>query len=241
MRRILWSNYPVRRYGLYLEPMPRPYTLKHRAVRRDEVRRRIVDAAVVLRQTRTPDAVTMADVAEQAGVGRVTVYRHFADLETLKRACDRRYFALHPPPDPSRWAVIANPHARLRAGLAETHAYHRQTERMVSRIQTDGRDEGVMASYRRLWQAGGGLLAAPFGLSGEAAVRFRAAVGMGLSLDVWRVLVHEQGLSDEQALELVLSLCAAAAEKAAPPPSPPSVRTVGRIPQRHSPGNRAEP
>ncbi len=55
--------------------MARTYTLKQRAVRKDDMRRRIVDAAIVLKQTKDPNDISMADVAEQAGVGRVTVYR----------------------------------------------------------------------------------------------------------------------------------------------------------------------
>ena len=190
--------------------MTRTYTLKQRAARRDEVRRRIIDAAVVLKQTMAPGDFSMADVAEQAGVGRVTDYRHFCDLETLKKACSQRFFSLNPPPDPSRWAAIVNPHARLRAGLAEAHAYHRQTERLMTRVQAEGSRAGVSDPYRRLWRAGGGVLAAGFGLTGLAAVRLRASVDLALSFETWRVLVREEGLDDEQALDLSLRLCGAA-------------------------------
>lgn len=188
--------------------MARTYTLGRRAVRRDEVRGRIVDAAVVLKQTQ--DDISMADVAEQAGVGKVTVYRHFADMDALKQASSQRFFSQNPPPDPSRWAAIANPHARLRTGLAEAHAYHRRTERMMARMQGGEADAGVRDPYRRLWRAGGGVLAAPFGLTGEAALRLRAAVDLGLSFETWRTLVREEELNDDQALDLTLRLCAAA-------------------------------
>jgi AcrR family transcriptional regulator len=190
--------------------MARTYTLKQRAVRRDEVRRRIIDAAAVLKQTKNPNDISMADVAEQAGVGRVTVYRHFRDLGALKGALGRHFFSLHPPPDPARWAAIADPYARLRAGLAEAHAYHRGAERMMNRIQLDGADSGIRDAHRRLWKAAGGVLAAPFGFTGEAALRLRAAIDLGLSFETWRLLVRENGLSDDRALELALSLCAAA-------------------------------
>jgi AcrR family transcriptional regulator len=191
--------------------MARTYTLKQRAARRDEMRRRIIDAAVVLKQTRDPNDISMADVAEQAGVGRVTVYRHFPDMDALQRACGQRYFSLNPPPDPSRWAAIINPQERLRAGLAEAHAYHRQTERMMTRLRVDADDAGVRDPYRRLWRAGGGVLAAPFGLKGEAALRLRASVDLGLSFETWRTLVREEGLDDDQVLDLVMRLCVAAA------------------------------
>jgi AcrR family transcriptional regulator len=190
--------------------MARTYTMRQRAARRDDVRRRIVDAAVVLKQTRSTGDISMAEVAEQAGVGRVTVYRHFRDVDALKQASSQRYFAQNPPPDPTRWAAIANPHERLRAGLAEAHAYHRRTERMIPKIQADGGEAEARDPYRRLWKAGGGVLAAPFGLTGEAAVRLRAAIDLGLNFEAWRLLVHEQGLNDDQALDLVLRLCFAA-------------------------------
>jgi len=199
--------------------MARTYTLKQRAERQAEVRRRIVDAAVILKQTMDPNGISMADVAEQAGVGRVTVYRHFRDLDALKQATSRRYFSLNPPPDPSRWAAIANPLARLRAGLAEAHAYHRRTERMMARIQVDGADAAVRDPYRKLWRAGGGVLAAPFGLTGEAALRLRASIDLALSFETWRTLVRDEGLSDEQALDLAQRLCAAAAAEAYSPVS----------------------
>lgn len=194
--------------------MTRTYTLRQRAARRDEVRRRIVDAAVVLKQAKPASDISMAEVAEQAGVGRVTVYRHFRDMEALKQASSQRFFAQNPPPDPSRWAAIADPRERLRAGLAEAHAYHRRTERMVARIRADGAEAEVRDPYRRLWQAGGGVLAAPFGLTGEAGLRLRAAIDLGLNFEAWRVLVREEGLNDDQALDLVLRLCLAAAADA---------------------------
>jgi AcrR family transcriptional regulator len=192
--------------------MARTYTLRRRAARKDEVRRRIVEAAVVLKQTKASGELSVAEVAEQAGVGRVTVYRHFPDLDVLRQASSQRFFAQNPPPDPSRWAAIANPHARLRAGLSEAHAYHRRTERMVGKMKAD--EAEVRDPYRRLWRAGGGVLAAPFGLTGEAARRLGAAIDMGLSFEAWRMLVRDQGLNDEQALDLMLRLCTAAAEPA---------------------------
>jgi AcrR family transcriptional regulator len=190
--------------------MTRTYIQRERATRRDEVRRRIIDAAVVLKQTKDPSEISMADVAEQAGVGRVTVYRHFRDLGALKQASSQRFFVLHPPPDPSRWAAFADPHERLRAGLAESYAYHRRTERMVARIQADRGDAGAHEPYRRLWRAAGGVLAAPFGLGGAAGQRLRAAIDLALSVETWRLLAREEGLGDDQALDLALRLCLAA-------------------------------
>ncbi len=84
----------------------RPYTLKRRAERQDETRRRIVDAAIELHQTIGPTATTISEIAQRAGVGRVTVYRHFPDEPTLARACSGQYFERHPAPDPEEWRSI---------------------------------------------------------------------------------------------------------------------------------------
>jgi AcrR family transcriptional regulator len=49
-------------------------------------RSRIVDAALALFGSRGFDAVTMADVAEQAGVARATVFNHFGSKHALVEA-----------------------------------------------------------------------------------------------------------------------------------------------------------
>ena len=53
--------------------MSRKYELKRRAERQDETRLRIIEATIELHQTIGPYATTFSDVAERAGVGRVTV------------------------------------------------------------------------------------------------------------------------------------------------------------------------
>ena len=105
--------------------MAREYKLKRRAESQDETRQRIVEATIALHQTVGPAATTISDIAERAGVGRVTVYRHFPDEPTLARACSGLYFERHPAPDPDRWRAIPEPTERLRTGLRETYAYHR--------------------------------------------------------------------------------------------------------------------
>src|SRR6476620_7794449 len=67
--------------------MTRRYELKRRAERQDETRQRIVDATIELHQTIGAAQTTVSEIAKRAGVGRVTVYRHFPDEETLFNAC----------------------------------------------------------------------------------------------------------------------------------------------------------
>ncbi|MBA3358820.1 MAG: helix-turn-helix transcriptional regulator [Thermoleophilaceae bacterium] len=79
----------------------RPYELKRRAELQEETRRRIVEAAIELHQTIGPAATTFTDIAARAGVGRVTVYRHFADEDELAGACSGLYFQPIQPRIPS--------------------------------------------------------------------------------------------------------------------------------------------
>ena len=53
--------------------------MRKRAEQVDQTHQRIVEAAVHLHGTVGPAATTIAGIAEQAGVTRLTVYRHFPD------------------------------------------------------------------------------------------------------------------------------------------------------------------
>jgi AcrR family transcriptional regulator len=184
----------------------RPYTLKVRAERQDETRRRIVEAAIELHQTIGPAATTVSQIAAHAGVGRVTVYRHFPDELTLARACSGRYFERNPAPDPETWRAIADPEQRLRTGLRETYAYHRATRQMIAHVLADARDHPVMAPYHEHWRRAAGVLAERWPARGRRRTTLRAAIALSLSFDTWRTLAEEHGLADPEAVELMLHL-----------------------------------
>jgi AcrR family transcriptional regulator len=186
--------------------MARRYELKRRAERQNFTRRRIVDATIELHQTIGPAATTVSEIASRAGVGRVTVYRHFPDELTLSRACSGQYFERHPFPDPELWRAIPDPEERLRTGLRETYAYHRATEAMFTHVLADARDNPVVAPYHAHWERTADVLAAAWRARGRRRTVLRAAIGLALSFDTWRTLVHEQGLTDDQAVELMLRL-----------------------------------
>ncbi len=191
---------------MYHHFVPRPYTLKRRADRQNETRQRIVDAAIELHQTIGPTATTISEIAERAGVGRVTVYRHFPDELTLARACSGQYLEHNPPPDPERWRPIADAEERLRTALRETYAYHRATRAMFSHVLADARDHPVMAPYHQHWRRAVDVLVEPWPTRGGKRTSFRAALALALSFDTWRTLSHEHGLTDPQAVELMLRL-----------------------------------
>jgi AcrR family transcriptional regulator len=177
--------------------MARTYELRRRAERQAETRRRIVEATVALHEARGPVRTTISDIAARAGVERATVYRHFPDERALLAACTGHYAALNPPPDPEAWGAIADPEARLRAGLAEVYAYHRRTEPMMSNVIRDAQAHPLtreMAEpYFQLFEQMRYVLATGWGVEDERLALLLAALGHALTFQTWPSLVRLQG------------------------------------------------
>ncbi|HET7479864.1 MAG TPA: helix-turn-helix domain-containing protein, partial [Rubrobacteraceae bacterium] len=117
--------------------MARKYEQKRRAEKQEETRRRITEATVELHKTVGMARTTISAIAENAGVERLTVYRHFPDEKTLFSACSEHYMGANPPPDPEPWARTGDPEERLRSALEEVYAYHRRTEPMMANLIRD--------------------------------------------------------------------------------------------------------
>jgi AcrR family transcriptional regulator len=100
--------------------------MTRRAEQVDETRLRITEAAVRLHTTVGPSNTSIASVAEEAGVTRLTVYRHFASLDDLFLACTAHWRAQHPAPDPSSWRGAGELEARARRGFGELYAWFRE-------------------------------------------------------------------------------------------------------------------
>lgn len=110
----------------------RSYRMRKRNEDIEETRRKIVEAAVRLHGSVGPARTTFSAVADEAGVQRSTVYRHFADETALFGACTSHWLAGHPWPRPQDWEHIADPVERLRRGLGELYTYYDQNEGMIA-------------------------------------------------------------------------------------------------------------
>jgi AcrR family transcriptional regulator len=115
----------------------RKYRLKARADRQRQTRDRIVAATVALHREVGPARTTIADVARRAGVQRLTVYNHFAQLGDLLGACQGRFLAENPPPD---IAPGPAPHGildRLEEALTHLYGWFRANESMQGNVHRD--------------------------------------------------------------------------------------------------------
>ncbi len=190
--------------------MARKYQLKQRAQRQEETRQRIIEAAVELHTTIGLAQTTISAIAERAGVERLTFYRHFPTEHELFVACSSHYLVTHPLPDPTPWGLIADPLTRLRRALAEVYAYYRGTEQRWVNIPRAGQlppeVRQFTAPYTERWKEMRAVLAAAWEVSARKPRLLEAALGHALDFQTWHSLVRQQGLDDEQAIDLMVGM-----------------------------------
>jgi AcrR family transcriptional regulator len=191
----------------------RRYEKRARAAQEEATRRRILEAALELHGTVGPARTTIAAIAEQAGVRRATVYRHFPDERSLFLGCSGTWRERNPLPDPAAWAAIADPAARLDAALDAIYRWYEQVEPMLTAVLRDIDAMPIIAelqagrvAYLASVEAG---LAAGWGARGKAAARLRAAIGLALDFFTWRTL-DARGLARGDAVAVMLAAVRAA-------------------------------
>jgi AcrR family transcriptional regulator len=184
--------------------------MKRRAKRQEETRRRIVEATVEMHESVGMARTTISAIAEKAGVQRLTVYRHFPDERALFTACRGHWLAANPPPDPASWSQVLDPEERLRKALAEVYAYHRRTEPMIANLVRDAQVMPLVLEiaqpYLQHWERMRYVLATGWGVADERLALLLAALGHALDFQTWRSLVRQQGLGDEQAVEVMVRM-----------------------------------
>jgi AcrR family transcriptional regulator len=176
--------------------------MRRRAEHVDATRQRIVEATVRLHTTVGPANASIAAIALEADVTRLTVYRHFADAEELFSACMAHYAALHPRPDPAGWTAVPDLGERALIALGGLYSWYAD----------HGADLQPVVRDIALWPAGavererGRQQAYVESIVGDAddGPRLRAVVGHVYSVWTWRSLVIEQGLSTKDAVELAV-------------------------------------
>jgi AcrR family transcriptional regulator len=189
------------------------YQLKKRAEREEETRLRIVRATLELHETVGPALTTRSAIAERAGVSRPTVYSHFPDELSLGKACSALGLSENPLPDPGMWEEIADPEKRLREALSELYDYFRRREGLLANILRDQEmphlkdDPDVREIMRPIvehWERMQRALAMGWQIhNSHTPPLLQGAIGLALDFQNWRTMVRKQGMTDEQAVELM--------------------------------------
>jgi AcrR family transcriptional regulator len=174
----------------------------------DETRQRIVEAALHLHTTIGPARTTISAIAEEAGVTRLTVYRHFPTADELYAACTTHWMSQHPRPDPSTWMKIKSSEQRARKALTELYDWYRENadDQFAVRRDVHAMPVWVGAAMRNMDAQGADAIVAGSTLRGAARRRLRAAAGHAVSYDTWRSLAIDQGLEDDEAAQLMTKL-----------------------------------
>jgi AcrR family transcriptional regulator len=190
----------------------RKYELKARAESQRETRERIAKATAELHEEKGVAQTTVAEIARRAGVTRLTVYNHFADLSELLPACAAHYDKLHPVPDLGNVLALDRPDERVRGALARLYAWYRETEPMYGKLFSDRAsvpelDRFLEQNFDHMQAELADDLAAGFGLRGRRAKRTRALVRLALDFWTWNRFSRE-GLDDEAAAGLMAAAIA---------------------------------
>lgn len=106
----------------------RKYLMRKRAEGLDATRERIVEATAALHYKQGVAATSYVQIAERAGVGVATVYRHFPTLGSLVSACGANVWNEIQPPVPENapavFAGLAERGPRLERLVAELDAFY---------------------------------------------------------------------------------------------------------------------
>lgn len=186
----------------------RPYRMQRRAELVEETRQRITEATARLHTSVGPANTSVAAIAAEAGVTRVTVYRHFADLDVLFEACRAHWRAENPPPNASAWPETPDLETRAHGALTELYAWFREHAEELFPIYRDmstmppSAQQAMRDENRRL----GDLLCADDAPKGDAGARMRAVAGHLLDYRTWRSLAIDQGLSDADEVDIGVRL-----------------------------------
>jgi AcrR family transcriptional regulator len=106
----------------------REYRMRKRAEGLDATRERIVEATAELHYEQGVEATSYVQIAERAGVGPATVYRHFPTLGSLVEACGASVWDEIQPPTPENapavFAGLKTRQERLEHLVAELDAFY---------------------------------------------------------------------------------------------------------------------
>jgi len=169
----------------------RKYLMRKRAEGQDATRERIVEATAALHSEQGVAATSYLQIAERAGVGAATVYRHFPTLGSLVMACGALVSEVMQPPLPEKapavFAGLGTRQQRLERLVAELDAFYERGATWLGIAARDRDSIPELDSFLRQVDAGvEALVREAVGTgSSEAAIRLMTALA---DVSVWRSL-----------------------------------------------------
>lgn len=190
--------------------MTRSYTLKRRADKQAETRRRIVEAAVDLHGSIGPAATTVSMIAERAGVQRHTFYAHFPDERSLAMACSGLSLERDPLPDAEAWRALDEGAERLKVGLRAVYDWYARNAELAACVLRDAEHHALTREIIEL------RFGPPFAsyaevLGAKLSAKQRAMLTLALSFAAWRSLTRDGGLKQGDAVTAMVKAIAAQA------------------------------
>ena len=169
----------------------RKYHLRKRAEGLDATRERIVEATAALHYEQGVAATSYLQIAERAGVGAATVYRHFPTLGSLVNACGARVVEVTQPPvpedAPAVFGGLTERGQRLERLVAELDAYYGRASIWLGIAARDRDSVPELDGFLRQVDAGvEALVREAVGTgSSEAVIRLMTALA---DVSVWQSL-----------------------------------------------------
>jgi AcrR family transcriptional regulator len=209
----------------------RPYRKRKRALAEEATRRRITEAAVELHASIGPARTTVTEIAERAGVSRMTVYKHFPTDRDVFVACSTHWAERNPSPEPSAWGAIADPLERLSIALRELYAWYEEKDDMLGKVF---RDEPTLPSLAAVMSAQWapyleaivGTLAEGWTTGQANDAELKAALRVVVDFKTWSGL-RERGLDADRTARVAARMVEGAASPLSPGrASPPQAAPV---------------
>ena len=178
-----------------------------------QTRRRILDAALELHGEQGIAATSWDDIAERAGVGVGTVYRHFPSLDELVPACGEITMQVLALPDTDVVLEgIDAPRERIERLVREAFAIYERGAPQLRAIRNEARvhpnvaeaGERVEASLTALVD----VAVEPFGTTPSDRAVVRAMIDLG----TWDAL-RDQGLGQTEAVTAIADMLIASVDR----------------------------
>jgi AcrR family transcriptional regulator len=191
---------------------PRKYDMSRRAAATEATRQRILDATRELHSEQGIGGTSWEDIAQRAGVGVGTVYRHFPSLDELVPACGEVSMQVVALPDPTAapalFEGVRAPAERIERLVAEAYAiYERGASDIAPMIREPDVHPAVREAAAYMETSLGALVDAALRPLRPRAEDRRVARAM-IDFGTWKAL-RDQGLSARAAVGAAAQMLAA--------------------------------